>query len=642
MAASGLGNLLVREGLLTETDRRTIADTAGRGSSAFAKGVLALGLLDEEELATVIANRTRFPLAPRDLRDDQQQGATSILTPQLLQFLEVVPLKVDEQTVTIAMMDPLDRETTHQVEFFAGRRVRPVIATFSQICEGLKRIFPEFSPTNSPLEEFLANHAEAAGRKAGIFGGSFAGAPGFAGEAEESASGGPEDQIDMSSGQSSGAASESDNGPDDEALRAADTISHDAREVELGADPFAKIDNEEPSLPDPTLSAPADDLAVENFEAQEGTESAASEIQDDGTLGDAEPTTEGSGAGSSSGRALAEAGNQEEAALAQELGLDSAETTGDISVIGDPAASTSDSNTLSGVDEATGDSDLLSEAEPSLEMEISEVTSSELSASESVPETAPAEDLQADTPETQDVQEAPQELSSDELTLEEDAPADLPVADVSVEMSAVEAAELHIDLVVAEESFGDEATGEIAIVPDPAIEAGAIATATADLGKPDALDPTVRVSAINRALLAVQMASTNEKAFEAGAKGLGKASCSPGILFGNAKDSGKVIVQWAGAGDSVKSSLAQLGQLDTKDLEGLAAGAPESVISPLGGSQTFLGLQLPAGRGYIVSITGANGSRFIAAFEAEEAFSSASGLHASVVELLRRIAAKLH
>ena len=45
MGTSGLGNLLVDEGLLTEVDRRTIKRTCGTGGGAFAKSIIALGVL---------------------------------------------------------------------------------------------------------------------------------------------------------------------------------------------------------------------------------------------------------------------------------------------------------------------------------------------------------------------------------------------------------------------------------------------------------------------------------------------------------------------------------------------------------------------------------------------------------------------
>ncbi len=50
MGASGLGSLLVKEGFLTEQDRLTITKTCGQGSWAFAKSILAIGLLDEDDL----------------------------------------------------------------------------------------------------------------------------------------------------------------------------------------------------------------------------------------------------------------------------------------------------------------------------------------------------------------------------------------------------------------------------------------------------------------------------------------------------------------------------------------------------------------------------------------------------------------
>ena len=69
MASSGLGNLLVKEGFLSEADRRMIAKTCGHNSWAFAKAILTTGLLDEDELVAFLAEKTHYEVAPRNFLD---------------------------------------------------------------------------------------------------------------------------------------------------------------------------------------------------------------------------------------------------------------------------------------------------------------------------------------------------------------------------------------------------------------------------------------------------------------------------------------------------------------------------------------------------------------------------------------------
>lgn len=153
-----LGHLLVTEGLLSEQDRKTIHDASGSTAAGFAKGILALGLLGEEELAAFIADRTHFRVAAKDIFSEIDDRALGAIDTPLLRQLEVLPLRLDSNVLAVAMIDPLDRATVHQIEFFTGCKVKPLIATLKQVRSGLSRLIPGYKPTPSPFELFMATH----------------------------------------------------------------------------------------------------------------------------------------------------------------------------------------------------------------------------------------------------------------------------------------------------------------------------------------------------------------------------------------------------------------------------------------------------------------------------------------------------
>jgi hypothetical protein len=165
MGTSGLGSLLVEEGLLTENDRRTIRRSSGTHGSAFARSIVAMGLMDEDELATFLAERTRFRVAAKDLMRDCDRSALAAIDPPLLERLEVLPLRVTSDTLMVAMADPLDMDTVRQLEFFTGLKVQPVIATFSQIRTCLQKTVKNYRSLSGQLEDFLTNHAVSATRR---------------------------------------------------------------------------------------------------------------------------------------------------------------------------------------------------------------------------------------------------------------------------------------------------------------------------------------------------------------------------------------------------------------------------------------------------------------------------------------------
>ena len=87
-----LGRLLVKDGFMTELDRRTIKRSCGHDSAAFAKSILSIGLLDEDELAAFLAENTRYEIAPKNFLSNMQADALTSVDMHMLAHLEVIPL----------------------------------------------------------------------------------------------------------------------------------------------------------------------------------------------------------------------------------------------------------------------------------------------------------------------------------------------------------------------------------------------------------------------------------------------------------------------------------------------------------------------------------------------------------------------
>ncbi len=165
MGTSRLGSLLVEEGLLSEADRRTIKGTCGSHGPAFARSIIALGLLEEDELAAFLAEKTPWRVASKDLFSSSEQAAWGSVDRPLLERLEVLPLRLVNHTLYVAMVDPLDQDTIKQLAFFTGYKIHPVISTLTQIRISLGKLLKNYRPASSHLEELISNHAVAAGRR---------------------------------------------------------------------------------------------------------------------------------------------------------------------------------------------------------------------------------------------------------------------------------------------------------------------------------------------------------------------------------------------------------------------------------------------------------------------------------------------
>ena len=158
MSTSGLARHLVKEGFLTDSDCQLIARDHSNTGAAFAKVVVALGILSEEKLAHYLKEKTKCPMIPHKEVCATHQDAEGAISLPLLQSLEVVPLELSGDTLTVAMADPLDQNTLQQLKFFTPYKIKPTIATFSSLYLSLENLIQGFSAQKTTLEKFLAHH----------------------------------------------------------------------------------------------------------------------------------------------------------------------------------------------------------------------------------------------------------------------------------------------------------------------------------------------------------------------------------------------------------------------------------------------------------------------------------------------------
>lgn len=160
---SKLGTLLVREGLLSESDRRMIHRESGTHRGSFARSILALGVLDEHELAALFAAKTSYRIAPKNLVAEIQEDAMGLIPAHILTWLDVIPVRKANGVLYVAMTDPTDQQVLSQLEFFSGMIIKPIIASFSLIRAALKEhLSSHLDFGKSEFEDFLKNHSVSA------------------------------------------------------------------------------------------------------------------------------------------------------------------------------------------------------------------------------------------------------------------------------------------------------------------------------------------------------------------------------------------------------------------------------------------------------------------------------------------------
>jgi type IV pilus assembly protein PilB len=142
---------LTKKGRL-ETDAATRLEEAARDTTVSIFEMLEReGLVRELELAELLAASLRLRLV--DLESTQIDARTlgAIKEPLAVRY-EVIPIRVEEQTIEVATANPLDVEAIKAIEFATGRRVQLIVTTRTQIQWALRSWYR----MDEALDEFLS------------------------------------------------------------------------------------------------------------------------------------------------------------------------------------------------------------------------------------------------------------------------------------------------------------------------------------------------------------------------------------------------------------------------------------------------------------------------------------------------------
>jgi type IV pilus assembly protein PilB len=114
------------------------------------------GLVDEEAVARALANRLRLPvvnLATHGI----DHAVTGLVREEVAAKFGALPIRLHNDTVIIAVHNPLDREAMQAIAFAIGRPVRPEVATYSALQDAIHHAYHLEESLNSYLDGVSAD-----------------------------------------------------------------------------------------------------------------------------------------------------------------------------------------------------------------------------------------------------------------------------------------------------------------------------------------------------------------------------------------------------------------------------------------------------------------------------------------------------
>ena len=149
-----LGDLLIKENAITpeqlEQAQKVQRDNGGRLGSALVK----LGFLSEPEVTTFVSRQYGIPAV--NLSYYEIDPAVVKLVPyEAAKRYQILPLSRTGSSLTIALVDPTNVFALDDIKFMTGYNVEPVVASESEIQEGIERAYSTKQEDN--LESVMAS-----------------------------------------------------------------------------------------------------------------------------------------------------------------------------------------------------------------------------------------------------------------------------------------------------------------------------------------------------------------------------------------------------------------------------------------------------------------------------------------------------
>jgi type IV pilus assembly protein PilB len=146
-----LGALLVQAGVITAQQLKDSLDLAHKRNASLQDVVLEEKLVSDEVLAATFAKWLKLPHV-RIASATVEPDAVKRISEDLARKHVCLPLKIEGKSLSLAMANPSDYDVIQDVQFVCGLTVHPVVATRTEILDGIDQYYA----TEGQLEEFLA------------------------------------------------------------------------------------------------------------------------------------------------------------------------------------------------------------------------------------------------------------------------------------------------------------------------------------------------------------------------------------------------------------------------------------------------------------------------------------------------------
>ena len=139
-----VGEILIKEGLITEEDLERAMEYQQKNGGKLGDVLIAMGLVTEKEIAAALGKQLGIPyvsISSGGLKPAEDQNLDQLIPEEIARKYLVLPISRTFNSLTIAVVDPLDFVTIDNIRKIAGCEVNPVITTKGELLQAIDEFY---------------------------------------------------------------------------------------------------------------------------------------------------------------------------------------------------------------------------------------------------------------------------------------------------------------------------------------------------------------------------------------------------------------------------------------------------------------------------------------------------------------------
>ncbi len=151
-----IGEALIKNGLISPQELEIALKEQGKTKERVGDIIIKMGFVNSEQMAPFLAEYFRIPFIKlNELYKEINPAAIRLVPEELARRFSLIPIKLEDNKITLAMLDPLDIVALDTVRIKTGCKIMRAVAIENEIIEAIEYSYHQMPRMEEHVEDFI-------------------------------------------------------------------------------------------------------------------------------------------------------------------------------------------------------------------------------------------------------------------------------------------------------------------------------------------------------------------------------------------------------------------------------------------------------------------------------------------------------